>query len=239
MITKTTAEAKAALEKALQKDIANLYNENFINWGGKLSDNKITYSEFFARVLIEQGIIEKLANITPINREKSYKVEHDAKVDVESNRGEEIFAKKLIQKEKDYSEIGRFIDYQVPLKGKQADNAGKIDLVSYNKDSNVVYLHELKLFQNSDTLLKCILQIETYYRLLNHEKFKKSFNFKEEVKIKKSLLIFENSDQHKEIENLADTSALKELIKKLDINIFLIIVDIKDIKRVNNLKVCK
>ena len=40
--------------------------------------------------------------------------------------------------------LGKVFDYQVPLKSIQTDDAGKIDLVSYDKESNRIYLIEVK-----------------------------------------------------------------------------------------------
>ena len=187
------------------------------------------YTEIIAEKLIACDIAQKLQSIKEINRKK-YNVKHDGQINYYTNREEEIFAKRL--KGKTLNIIGKIIDYQIPLKADKFDKkVGKIDLISYTEEGSkpVCYLIELKhLKNNKDTLLRCILEITTYYQLLNKQNFINSYKryFNNPLKlenIKKSILVFEGSSQHDEIIDLQEGHRpyLRMLLKKLDINIFL------------------
>ena len=84
-------------------------------------------------------------NIKKITRQSSYKVDtHDGKHNNQnSNRLEEIMAIEIFR-QGSLNILGKILDYQTPLKNEQKNKAGKIDIVSYNKDIKTVYLLELK-----------------------------------------------------------------------------------------------
>ena len=73
--------------------------------------------------------------------------------------------------------MGNIIDYQVPLKGKQSDKIGKIDLVGYSEQNRRFSLIELKYHPSGsqETLLRCVLELYTYYKFLDKERFKADF----------------------------------------------------------------
>ena len=145
-----------------------------------------------------------------------------------SNRKEERFAISLFNLSKYYGIkfrcLGKIVDYQVPLKRSNRDkNVGKIDMISQTDDE--IWLLELKNFDSKDTLLKCVLEISTYYQLLNKDNFLKSypeFSDFEPCQIKKGVVIFENSLQYKEFKEMkhCDRPNLMNLIKALDVEIF-------------------
>ena len=119
--------------------------------------------------------------------------------------------------------FGKVFDYQVPLKKVQTDDAGKIDLVSYDKESNRIYLIEVKKPDSKETLLRCVFEIATYYQLLNKENLIASYDELEKFQpknIKKAVLIFKDSNQHKEFQKLNNNPNLKKLIEEFDIKIF-------------------
>jgi len=209
-------------------NIASLYKEKCINWSGKTKDKKPGfYSEIIADELIKSGIKDLLQEIKPISR-NNYKVDrHTGKIPKITIREEEIFAKDLFNYCKagnDPGEIGVIIDYQVPLKANQNDDAGKIDLISFSKDDGVIYLLELKGKNSKETLLRCILEISTYYRLLDKENFIKSYSIPRTTSIKKSILICHDSQQHDEIKKIQSGQRLKmkDLFDVLEVRIFLI-----------------
>ena len=113
------------------------------------------------------------------------------------------------------------MDYQTPLKDKQDDKAGKIDIVSYNKDIKTVYLLELKIEDSKETMLRCVLEIYTYLKILDGDKFSSDFDLPKDTKIKASPLVFFNSSQYKEMVEV-DNKFLKKLMDKLDIEPFYI-----------------
>ena len=145
----------------------------------------------------------------------------------DTNRLEENTAKNLLWTSIGY--LGEIIDYQVPLKAKQADKAGKIDLISFSGDvsSPSAYIIELKTGNNNETLLRAILEIHTYYCQLNKQSFLQSFEKYKTSKlkpkdIKKAVLLEESTSAYDECckGNLRSRPNLRALIEKLDIDIF-------------------
>ena len=202
------------------KDISTLYKEDFINYRGDTIDTKEKYTEVIAEWLIKN--FNLFDNIKKITRQSSYKVDtHDGKHNNQnSNRLEEIMAIEIFN-QKSLNILGEVIDYQTPLKNERDDKAGKIDIVSYNKDIKTVYLLELKKEDNEETMLRCVLEIFTYSKTLDKDKFLEDFNLPKDTKIKASPLVFFNGSQYKEMAD-SDNKYLKDLIKKLEIELFYI-----------------
>lgn len=202
------------------KDISTLYKEDFINYRGDTTDTKEKYTEVIAEWLIKN--FNLFDNIKKITRQSSYKVDtHDGKHNNQnSNRLEEIMAIEIFN-QKSLNIFGEVIDYQTPLKDKLGDEAGKIDIVSYDKDNKIVYLLELKREDSKETMLRCVLEIFTYSKTLDKDKFLEDFNLPKDTKIKASPLVFFNGSQYKEMAG-SDNKYLKDLIKKLEIELFYI-----------------
>ena len=202
------------------KDISTLYKEDFINYRGDTIDTKEKYTEVIAEWLLNN--IDLLYKIKKITRLSSYKVDtHDGKHNNQnSNRLEEIMAIEIFN-QKSLNILGEVIDYQTPLKDKLGDEAGKIDIVSYDKDNKIVYLLELKREDSKETMLRCVLEIFTYSKTLDKDKFLEDFNLPKDTKIKASHLVFFNGSQYKEMLE-GDNKFLKQLMDKLDIEPFYI-----------------
>lgn len=202
------------------KDMSTFYTQTFINYTGKTTDTKEKYTEVIAEWLLNN--IDLLYKIKKITRLSSYKVDtHDGKHNNQnSNRLEEIMAIEIFN-QKSLNILGKVLDYQTPLKNERDDKAGKIDIVSYNKDIKTVYLLELKKEDNEETMLRCVLEIFTYSKTLDKDKFLEDFNLPKDTKIKASPLVFFNSSQHKEMIE-GDNKFLKQLMDKLDIEPFYI-----------------
>ena len=202
------------------KDISTLYKEDFINYRGDTIDTKEKYTEVIAEWLIKN--FNLFDNIKKITRQSSYKVDtHDGKHNNQnSNRLEEIMAIEIFN-QKSLNILGEVIDYQTPLKDKLGDEAGKIDIISYDKDNKIVYILELKREDSKETMLRCVLEIFTYSKTLDKDKFLEDFNLPKDTKIKASPLVFFNGSQYKEMAD-SDNKYLKDLIKKLEIELFYI-----------------
>lgn len=202
------------------KDISTLYKEDFINYRGDTTDTKEKYTEVIAEWLIKN--FNLFDNIKKITRQSSYKVDtHDGKHNNQnSNRLEEIMAIEIFN-QKSLNILGEVIDYQTPLKDKLGDEAGKIDIVSYDKDNKIVYLLELKREDSKETMLRCVLEIFTYSKTLDKDKFLEDFNLPKDTKIKASPLVFFNGSQYKEMVD-DNNKFLKQLMDKLDIEPFYI-----------------
>lgn len=84
------------------------------------------------------------------------------------------------------------VDFQVPTTNGSSD---KIDLI-LEKDG-IVYMTEVKKFNSDESLLRCVLEIQTYYQKLNKNFFSK-YKCTEKT-LKKAILIDENSFAHKQL----------------------------------------
>ena len=118
--------------------------------------------------------------------------------------------------------LGKIIDYQIPLKNKLYNNAGKIDLLFFDENTSDLNLTELKYEGNLDTLLRTILEIYTYYKIIDKDKLIKEFEKYKKIKVKQiksNILLWENSLAYNELLEINENKRknLKQLIEKLKI----------------------
>lgn len=217
--------------KAAMQDVGELYRETFINWTGRTVDaDKQLYSEVIAEELLQSNISVALQNLPAIQRKK-YSVEtHDGNIEKQTNRKEEILAKNLYAycKNNQLGCLGTIFDYQVPLKSISCDKAGKIDLVSFNRKNNRIWLLELKTENSTETLLRCIMEIATYHQLLHKGNFIASYstlpiNISPQC-IRKAILVFKHSKQNAELDEIkaGNRPNLEKIANLLDISFFLL-----------------
>lgn len=202
-------------EKAFtDKDV--FYKNKFINYRGKTTDTKDYFTEIVAEFLCE-NINEYISGITKISRRLSYKTEgHEGKYSQDSNREEEKIAMDIFCQSKESGEldyIGKIEDYQVPLKSKADDVAGKIDLLSC--DGNTMRILELKKPDSNETMLRCVLEGFTYLKTVDKDKLLTDFGYEpEKVTVKASPFVFKFGNQYKEM--LEKRSNLQKLMELLD-----------------------
>ena len=200
-------------------DIRSFYKQDFVNYAGKTKDSKEYYTEIIAEWLLSH--VDLFNKIKLINREGSYRIEsHDGKIiNQESNRAEEKIAMKLFDysqnKGEIFDKIGKIIDYQIPLKNIQTDDAGKIDLLAYNEDTDTLRILELKKSDSKETMLKCLLEVYTYLKIVNTVKLLKDFGLPKDTIVKDSPLVFFEGMQYKEMQE--DRKNLKKLMEKMEI----------------------
>ena len=145
---KTTYGLTPSDEIGGTKFAANFYKSAVVNYKGKVTGSKDLYSEVIAETLINDNFIKDWLNLIPV-RPEHFKINHpntDENVDALkiTNRKEEILAKLLF--------------YQ-----------GNVDGLGYNKDNKCYSVIELKYRPSGseETLLRCVLEAYTYYRLLD------------------------------------------------------------------------
>ena len=200
-------------------DIRSFYKQDFVNYAGKTKDSKEYYTEIIGEWLLSH--VDLFNKIKLINREGSYRIEsHDGKIiNQESNRAEEKIAMKLFDysqnKGEIFDKIGKIIDYQTPLKNIQTDDAGKIDLLAYNEDTDTLRILELKKSDSKETMLKCLLEVYTYLKIVNKVKLLKDFGLPKDTIVKASPLVFFEGMQYKEMQE--DRKNLKKLMEKMEI----------------------
>ena len=108
--------------------------------------------------------------------------------------------------------LGDVIDYQTPLKDIQKNNAGKIDLLTY--DGQVLRILELKTPDSKETMLRCVLEAYTYLKTINAAKLLKNFSLPANTKIQACTLVHFERSQHKEM--MDHRPYLEKLMKALD-----------------------
>ena len=165
------------IEANLVKFAANFYKAPVVNYKGyiegKLQDNKNRYSEVIAKTLVSEKLVNEWTKLEPV-RPNHFDTNHnpseyvDMKALYNTNRKEEILAKLLFYQRK-VKGLGYIFDYQTPLKADQSDSYGKIDLLGYNEEDTCFSVIELKYRPSGsdETLLRCVLEAYTYYKLLD------------------------------------------------------------------------
>lgn len=231
MITHTRDELEAAINDA-QKDMSSFYQKNFINWKGVTSS---PYSEYYTELIAGWILLHfnKISanTIQTVTRSSSYFIsDHDgSKYSSNAVRSEEHIAMAL-KRNRYIDNIGFILDYQTPIKNSQDDGYGKIDVLSFDVTSGIMRILELKKTESEETLLRCVLEAHTYLMTVDVPKLVKDFqtdgkfnlsNFKA---ARACPLIFKNSLQYIEYEQMlnGDRPRLRELMRRLDIDLFLL-----------------
>lgn len=181
------------------KNPSTFYQADVINYRGKTADG-ILYNEIVAKFVCDN--FDKLTfEIEKITREEAYKTQsHNGEFNPNSKREEEITAIKMFNQCKNgsvYDFIGKIIDYQTPLKNTSKDEAGKIDLLSY--DGKTLRILELKKKDSKETMLRCVLEGFTYLCTVNQAKILKDFCLPDSTEIVAYPFVFFDEEQHKEM----------------------------------------
>ena len=222
------------LEKITDKNIRELYANKIVNRKGKTSDTKEYFTELIIKSLYDKKIITngKIKGIELTPRKFGYYTKSHEKlvesINPKSNRHEEIYVKKVFESNDFEDKFGIPIEYQVPLKKDEKDCIGKIDLITYKENENELYLIEVKANNSKETALRAILEIQTYFQSINkdelikdlkitkvNKKFgDKGIELKENPKILKGIIVFENTKPAKELQD-NNRIQLKKLVNEL------------------------
>ena len=211
----TRKETIEQIEEAA-KDMSTFYTAACINHAGTTykDDGAMYYTEIISEYLLEHyELFDQIQKIKRVN----YKINsHNGTTPREtSNRKEERIALALAQK-KVLHPIGEVIDYQVPLKSKQSDRVGKIDLMTFDESTGILRLIELKAPKSKETLLRCVLEIYTYYKTVDMGELLRSYGLHgkySEVRI--CPLFFKGSTQDNEYNALVNHGNLVGLMNKM------------------------
>lgn len=103
----------------------------------------------------------------------------------------------------------RMVDYQVPTTNGRSD---KIDIILSTND--MLYITEAKSFGSKESLLRCVLEISTYYQKLN-DRFFKTYGYSKD-KVKKAVLIDRSSWAYRQCEE----DFAKRLLNEFEITVF-------------------
>lgn len=197
--------------EAASDDMALFYKQPFINYRGVTSDTNEYYTEVICRWLLQN--MEKLQQIPKITREASYKTKsHDGIPKTEgSNREEELIAMEMFR-QSEIPGLGKILDYQTPLKNKRTDRAGKIDLLSY--DGKVLRILELKVPDSTETMLRCVLEGDTYLKMVDVPKLLRDFGLPEDTEVVACPFVFFDGEQRKE--QISGSPWLRKLMAALN-----------------------
>lgn len=201
----------------ITNQMSTFYKQSVINNRGQAADSGEKYTEIISEYLLNNFLL--FGQINPITRQRAYRVPtHNGTTTLAaSNRIEERIA--LSMYGKTYPEIGKIIDYQVPIKNVQSDEAGKIDLLSLYQGE--LWILELKRPDNNETLLRCVLEAATYGRTIDQDKLAKEWNKDATMPVRTAILVFSDGAQHKEYVSSVNPRTI-DLMKALGVEIFLI-----------------
>jgi len=209
------------------QEMSTFYQQAFVNYQGfekGIGKTKgLAYGEDIAEYLLANP--EALAGIQVLTRTTTYKTKgHDGVTEnPESNRAEERIALGMFGNE--YEHIGRIIDYQTPLKNARTDkHVGKIDLLS--ETENEIWLLEVKKYDSDETLLRCVLEAYTFFRMVDAEKLKNDFELDVKKPLRSGVIVFRDQEQHESYHKTE--SSVRRLMTSLDVQLFVIAKENKE-----------
>lgn len=177
------ADVRQMVRDGVKDDIDSFYKDHILNYEGTTADTNIIMSEVIADELVKNyAQVSKIGKNSLIRRSKSFNRSHEGIAYVRNriNRfgeltyNEKCLAIALFNSEQSYC-LGKIFDYEVPIKETKNDKYGKVDLVSTHDPSHSIKLIELKIKseRKDETLLRAILEIYTYYKLISgsYDKF--------------------------------------------------------------------
>lgn len=212
--------------------IHSLYQMDCVNWTGKTKKSKTDgggeyYTEVIAERVLENPQILNIPHGTV--RESFAFPEHDGNTKrADSPRKEERFCLDRYQsRNHEITPFGKVINYQVNIfKGTKIN----VDLVAYDDSNDILWLIEVKGHngESAETLLRCVLEIETYYEcLLPHKQTllttlrskDESVITTEKTEIRKGIWVPQKSKAAKEYSELNNRPYLAKLIERYNIKI--------------------
>lgn len=136
----------------------------------------------------------------------------------------EPWFEKLLYRERFVGDvIGEICGCEIPLNETGRESKGRIDLVSVSSNKDVIYLLELKKWGSTEPLIRCLIEVYTYFRSIiptAYKTFCREFTGKETARIILCPLIFEDSLAFAELQNkskmyLAVEDAIDQSMRKL------------------------
>lgn len=207
---------------------AELYQTDCVNYRSKISVGKV--KKLFTEIIAEHIIHELDAKrfdmkylATFYDKSKlrggnaKYRFNFEHKLTEKNKMTEKVVCHNLYKNGFENETIGKISEYEVNLVLGSKKN---IDLISINHKTKTIYIIEVKgnllKNQNEETLLRCILEIETYYQILNKVKDEFLCDLKlNGYEIKKAILLFEGENTKND-----STRAWEDYIKAKDYDSF-------------------
>lgn len=162
---------------------------------GKTSDTKEDYTEVVGAFLLENGFIEK-DNFTGVKQ-----ITKKAPYQVHTKFSPAACYLSLHLEEK----FGTIVESEIELGNYPDDKAGVVDLITYKKDTDELFIIEFEPDYSENTLLSAALKIQTHYQTIDKKKLVNDFYSKEDSpissknpQIKKVLVLLKGSNAYKE-----------------------------------------
>lgn len=146
------------------------YLSDTVHRSGKTTDTEQDYNQVVAEFLLDNKFIQKdiFTEIKQITRKEPYYTNKE--ISAENSELVKIFEQNSLQ-----NNFGSIIDISVPLNNYDTDMAGKIDILTYKKDTNELFIVQIKPHSSNDTLLRAVLEIQTLYQTMDKEKLIEDF----------------------------------------------------------------
>lgn len=209
-----------------------MYQQKVANWKGKSKDARsIWTSEIVCEYLLHgSGFVTALGHVEAINRKNSYDAQHLGRPLAPRERlTERRVARSLMSHS--LGPLGVVFDYEVPLRDSRKNRkVGNIDLVS--DDGVNVWLIEFKFDHKGDTLLRCALEIATYYQQLDRMKFLRQLRRDHSRSARKAVLLAGACRAGVEAEELTARPHLSQLLRKLQVDVFQADRELADVRPV-------
>lgn len=178
---------------------------------------------------------------------KSHDVEH-AQKNLDKNKKNFLDEVLICQKiyvsgtTKPYNKIGWILDYETPLPSNGDDQGlDGIDMLSYNEETKTLTLLEAKKPFGTESLLRAVLEVFTYWKIIDHEKLLYDFSQSQraadlhlskhlrdnlyDIQVKKAVLLFNTSAAYKEYKDgynsdLEKCSPVVQLMRTLGVGFY-------------------
>lgn len=221
----TEEQCIKSIEELYSKgDLNRLYDENCVNRNGVTTDTKREYQEICAEYIYNRLIDGRLPMIDLCDVKEYCTVprKDDAKeINEESVQRDFYFGRLSLD-----SKYGKPVWFELQANGH---GRGKgIDLVYYNETTHEINIFELKHDNDNETLLRAVLEIQTYYQRVDWFKaihapyLQEKLNSEYIAKINKYILFNQPCRNiFKKYNNLSDNSYVQKLIKEFNIGIVL------------------
>ena len=132
-------------------------------------------------------------------------------------RYEQWLEKLIVRERLRLDTVGDIVTCEVPFNSMQGgQNKGRIDLVSVSPDHSTIYLLELKKWASHEPLVRCLIEVYTYFRSISKEslsRFCEEFVGSKSAKIVLCPMIFDDSLAANELnEKGASYAAVEKII---------------------------
>ena len=135
-----------------------------------------------------------------------------------------------------FDNIGKVIDYEIPLDDERDSAYGKIDLLSESSDGQTAYVLEVKKFDSNESPLRALFEVYTFWRMImaegSHERFIRLYSvnqgkLKDCTRVVPGVLIHRGSGLYRKLCDTDDSTQLRLLRRFSDEGVRVYVYDEK------------